>query len=49
MRIAAGFDAVSVMGVTQRAILEGARLTTEVELGDEDETGIVEHWPDYLT
>jgi hypothetical protein len=44
----AGFDAVSAMGATRRAILEGARLTVEGEFGD-DEMGITEDWPDYLT
>jgi hypothetical protein len=44
-----GFAAVSVMGATQRAILEGARFTMEGELSHGSSPGITEHWPDYTT
>ena len=37
------------MGATRRAIREGARLTKEGKLGDIDEKGITEQWPDYTT
>ena len=42
-----GFDAASVTGATRRAILEGARLTKAGELGNEDQPGVTEYWPDY--
>jgi hypothetical protein len=45
----AGFDAVSVMGATRRAIQEGARLTEEGMLDDGDKKVITEQWPDYTT
>ena len=32
---------------TRRAILEGARLTKAGELGNEDQPGVTEYWPDY--